>query len=82
MFGLFGKKQSSAKWPPVPKWRPDIVQPLDRIIERMRYYADGGTDLALFDHRTRVMLEDGQQTMKQLHQQRKRCKKFTTSIRA
>ena len=44
---------------PVPDWRPDIVQPLDRLIERLRDYTFGKRDFALFTHGTTVLLPDG-----------------------
>jgi hypothetical protein len=48
-----------ARLPPVPDWRPDIVQPLDRLVERLRAYTDDRRDLALFGHGTAVLLPDG-----------------------
>lgn len=57
MFGWF--KKNKPQFPPVPEWRPSIVQPLDRIAERIRYYTDGARDFALFHHGTCVILEDG-----------------------
>jgi hypothetical protein len=45
--------------PPVPVWKPSIVQPLDRVVERLRYYTDGLQDFAIFAHGTYVLLPDG-----------------------
>lgn len=63
MFNLFKKKQPPPapppQFPPVPKWRPAIVQPIERIIDRMRYYTDGATDFAVFKNGTCVLLEEG-----------------------
>lgn len=63
MFGLFKKKEPSEKsperFPPVPDWRPSVVQPLDRIAERIRYYTDGAKDFAMFENGTCVVLDDG-----------------------
>ena len=49
----------SARMPPVPEWRPDIVQPLDRLVDRLRAYTDDKRDLALFEHGTAVLLPGG-----------------------
>jgi hypothetical protein len=63
MFGLFKKKdapkEASKRFPPVPEWRPSIVQPLDRIADRIRYYTNGSRDFVMFEHGTCVILEDG-----------------------
>ncbi len=63
MFGLFKKKNPPAQppvpqtqFPPVPKWRPSIEQPIDAIVERVVYYTSGGSDLAVFRHGTCVVL--------------------------
>ena len=53
MFGLFKRK----RFPPVPDWRPAIRQPLDVIVDRMKYYTDGKKDMAVFKHGTCVVLE-------------------------
>jgi hypothetical protein len=49
----------AAPLPPLPGWRPDIVQPLERVIERLRFYSEGKRDLAFFAHGTVVLLPDG-----------------------
>lgn len=63
MFGLFKKneppKEPPKRFPPVPDWQPTIVQPLDRISDRIRYYTNGSKDFAVFTHGTCVILEDG-----------------------
>lgn len=58
MFGLFGKKAPRNQFPPVPKWRPAIEQPLERIVDRMRYYTNNKRDFAVFRYGTCVLLED------------------------
>lgn len=62
MFGLFKKKEPPKKgpkrFPPVPDWQPSIVQSLDRIADRIRYYTNGSRDFALFQHGTCVILEN------------------------
>lgn len=58
MFGPF-KKKESPKFPPVPDWRPQIEQPLERIVERLTYYLNGKRDFAVFRHGTCAILEDG-----------------------
>jgi hypothetical protein len=42
-----------------PAWRPDIVQPFDRLVERLREYTGHERDLALFTHGTAVLLPAG-----------------------
>ncbi len=63
MFGLFKKKQPpperSNALPPVPDWRPEIIQPLERIVERWRFYTNGARDFAVFEHGTVAILPSG-----------------------
>jgi hypothetical protein len=60
VFGLFKRSPPlPPQFPPVPKWRPSIVQPLDRIVERVAYYTDGRRDFAVFTHGTCVLLSGG-----------------------
>ena len=63
MFGFLKKKEPPReppkRFPPVPDWRPSIVQPLDRIVERVRHYTNGKRDFAVFAHGTAVLLPDG-----------------------
>ena len=63
MFGLFKKKEPPQeppkRFPPVPDWRPDIIQPIDQIVERLRFYTNGKRDLAVFTNGTCVVLPDG-----------------------
>jgi hypothetical protein len=63
VFGLFKKKppppEPPKRFPPVPDWQPDAAQPLDRIVDRVRYYSNGAKDFVLFKHGTVVILEDG-----------------------
>lgn len=47
------------QFPPVPAWRPSIVQPIERIVDRIRYYTNGARDFAVLEHGTVVILEDG-----------------------
>jgi len=58
-----GAKPAAAKeeavFPPVPKWRPSFVQPLDRIVGLLNYYADGKRDFAILRHGTCVILDSG-----------------------
>ena len=51
--------EPSAKFPPVPDWQPSIVQPLESIEDRVRYYTDGKRDFALFANGTFVLLPVG-----------------------
>jgi hypothetical protein len=59
MFGLFRKKEPPKRFPPVPDWRPSIKQPLDKIIDRLKYYTNGTRDIAVFENGTCVILEHG-----------------------
>lgn len=60
MFGLFKKKRPPERpperFPPVPDWKPNIVQPLDMIIERVRHYTSGSRDFAVFTNGTVAVL--------------------------
>ena len=60
MFGLFKKKQPPPErpkqFPPVPDWRPEIAQPVERIVERFRFYTNGTRDFAVFEHGTVAIL--------------------------
>jgi hypothetical protein len=44
------------QFPPVPKWRPGIEQPIEAIVERVLHYTHGKRDLAVFQHGTCVVL--------------------------
>ncbi len=63
MFGLFKRKEPPneppKRFPPVPDWKPSIAQPLDQIIDRLRYYTDGQRDFAVFTNGTAVILPNG-----------------------
>ena len=62
MFGMFKKKAEPkpvAPFPPVPKWRPEIPQPIDQIVDRVSYYTDRKQDFAVFRHGTCVFLPAG-----------------------
>ena len=59
MFGLFKKNEPPKQFPPVPAWKPSIVQPLTKVTERIRCYTNGTRDFAVFSHGTVVILLDG-----------------------
>lgn len=63
MFGNFEKKEPPQeppkKMPPVPKWRPDIRQPVNEIVERIQFYTNQQRDLVVFEHGTCVLLPEG-----------------------
>jgi hypothetical protein len=44
MFGLFKKKEPPqeppTRFPPIPDWQPAIVQPIEQIVDRIRFYTD------------------------------------------
>jgi hypothetical protein len=60
LFGLFKKKQSlperPKQFPPVPDWQPAISLPIERIVERFRFYTNGTRDFAVFEHGTVAIL--------------------------
>ncbi len=61
MFGLFKKKPPPPPggFPPMPKWRPSIRQPLDRVVERVAHYTNRQKDFAVFEYGTCVLVENG-----------------------
>lgn len=63
MFGLFKKKptppERREQFPPVPDWRPEIHQPLEKVIERFAFYTNGTRDFAVFTNRTVAILPSG-----------------------
>ena len=72
VFGLFKKApppppptppsppmEPPKRFPPIPEWQPTLQQPVDRIVDRMRYYTDGKKDFAMLTHGTCVVLADG-----------------------
>lgn len=61
MFGLFKKNppQPPRQFPPVPKWRPAIDQPLIRVIERVAHYTNRQQDFAVFEYGTCVLVQNG-----------------------
>lgn len=54
-----GAHAKSKDWPPRPKWRPSFSQPLDAVVDRMRYYTDQKRDFVVFKNGTCALLEDG-----------------------
>jgi len=50
---------SQKRFPPVPAWQPRFAPPLDRIIDRIRYYWDGKIDFVVFRNGTCVLLDSG-----------------------
>lgn len=59
MFDFFKKKAPPKRFPPVPNWRPDIKQPIDKIIDRIKYYFNESRDFAVFENGTCVILDEG-----------------------
>ena len=60
--GLFGgekPKDNKKSFPPVPAWEPEIVVPMDKVIDRFRYYTDGDKDFVVLKHGTCVVVSDG-----------------------
>ena len=54
---LFGAEKKD--FPPLPKWNPAIVMPMDKVIDRFAYYTDGNKDFVVFSHGTCVIVPDG-----------------------
>lgn len=50
---------ASIQFPPVPRWKPAIVQPLDEIIDRVAYYTGGKQDFVVFKHGTCAIVRAG-----------------------
>ncbi|MGH6950575.1 MAG: hypothetical protein ACREH4_06865 [Vitreimonas sp.] len=46
-------------FPPVPVWRPSFNQPIDRVVDRFRYYADGARDFVVFEYGTCALVTRG-----------------------
>ena len=46
-------------FPPVPEWEPDIEVPLERIVDRFKYYTVGNNDFVVFTHGTCAIVSDG-----------------------
>ena len=63
MFDFFKKKKQSPpkekRFPPVPDWQPSIVQPIDQIVDRVRYYTEGKNDFAVFTNGTIALVPNG-----------------------
>jgi hypothetical protein len=63
VFGIFKKKEPPKEppiqFPPVPDWKPTIKQPIEKIVECLKSYTEGTKELAIFQHGTCVVLEDG-----------------------
>ena len=55
----FKKKVPSGEFPPVPKWRPEIRQPIDRIIERVANYTERKQDFVVFTYGTCAFVPNG-----------------------
>jgi hypothetical protein len=59
---LFGGDKPADKpkdFPPVPAWQPEIEIPLEKIIDRFRYYTDNKKQFVVFKHGTCVLVSDG-----------------------
>jgi hypothetical protein len=63
LFGLFKKNpppsEPPKQFPPVPDWKPEIRQPLDRLVERVSCYTNRSRDFAVFDYGTFAVLPSG-----------------------
>jgi hypothetical protein len=63
VFGLLKKKRPARerprRFPPVPDWKPSMEQPLDQIVDRVRYYTNGEQDFAVFQNGTVAILPRG-----------------------
>lgn len=43
--------------PPVPKWQPSFGQPIEQIVERLRYYTNQKRDFAVFQNGTCALVD-------------------------
>ena len=53
MFGFFKRSGKAPpppppRFPPVPDWRPEALQPQDEVVRALRHYTDGKKDFAVF----------------------------------
>jgi hypothetical protein len=79
LFGLFKKKQPPEppiSVPPVPAWKPEIVQAKELIAERVRYYTNQTRDFAVFEHGTIAILPMGWTTKRLQTMGSRRSKRF------
>ena len=53
------RRKRRRQFPPVPDWKPDFSPDVSHIVDRVRYYTDGNSDIAVFQHGTCVLLDDG-----------------------
>src|SRR5262245_4751174 len=44
--------QMTTQFPPMPSWRPSFAQPIERVVERFRYYTNGTRSFAVFENST------------------------------
>lgn len=59
-FDKFKKKKEPEKvFPPVPAWKPEIVQPIEVVIDTLKYYSDGKKDFAVFQNGTVALVQEG-----------------------
>jgi len=56
--GLFDIFKKEEKFPPTPKWKPSIIQPIEIIIDRMKYYTNNKNDLVFFKNGTCVIIDN------------------------
>ena len=58
---LFGGEKPEDKtkdFPPLPAWQPDIQVPLNKIVDRFRYYTDNKKDFVVLRYGTCVLISD------------------------
>ena len=59
VFGGEKLEDKTKDFPPVPAWQPDIPVPLNKIIDRFRYYTDNKKDFVVLKYGTCVLVSDG-----------------------
>jgi hypothetical protein len=59
LFGGEKPTDTPKDFPPVPAWQPDITIPLEKVIDRFRYYTDDKKDFVVLKHGTCVVVSDG-----------------------
>jgi hypothetical protein len=46
-------------FPPIPIWKPSFSLPLDRIVDRLRYYTNSKRDFVVFENGTCAIVSNG-----------------------
>ncbi|TYC07038.1 hypothetical protein ES677_15210 [Bizionia gelidisalsuginis] len=55
---LFNKKKEVIDFPPKPKWKPNLPNDLNLILEKAKYYTDKKIQIAVFENGTVIMFPE------------------------